>query len=587
MRQRLFGIALLLVALIAAVSTDTTSFRPVTTAMLLHPDANDWLMFSRTYDAQRFSPLKQITRQNVSKLKTAWTRTIPEGYHKTIPIVYRGVMYVAMPGTAVQALDAATGNLLWEYTHDTKIAAKTKSLAIFGDLVYYLAGDGNLVALDARTGHLRWKTKTDGTQTSAPIVVEGKVITGRSCMWEGVGKGFASCYIAAHNAETGEEAWRFYTAARPGDPGGDTWGDLAAEAREVGTWGLPGSYDPARRLIYWGVSNPTPNSRLERHGWNTDAIPRSAPADLYSNSTIALDPATGKIVWYYQHLPGDDWDLDYTHERTLFRTPVNPDPKFVKWINPTIRRNEPRDVAVMVGEGGGIFALDRRSGQFLWATPFPGDVPEFAISRIDVTTGKTFLNTDRMFKSPGEGPYIVCYWNTRGPYPTAYHPRLNTLFVPFQETCIEMAAGAPAKDGMPATPERRRTAVPRPGSDPAAFAGLAKINMATGEMQRVYKGPVPGYGAVLATAGDLVFWGQLDGRFRAFDAESGQPLWESKLGGPIQNSTITYAVNGKQYVAVMTGNAAGLTGTFPQLKDVDLSWSGRVKNEISVFALTP
>src|SRR5262249_36566682 len=143
-------------------------------------------------------------------------------------------------------------------------------------------------------------------------------------------------------------------------------------------------------------------TRAARHGGHWDALPTAAPANLYSNSTLALSPDTGRLVWYYQHIPGDDWDLDFPHERTLIRTTFKPDPRFVKWINPTIRRGEQRDIAVGVGEGGGIWALDRGTGQFLWATPFPFDTPNFAISNIDTTTGKVFLNTDLIFKKPGE-----------------------------------------------------------------------------------------------------------------------------------------------------------------------------------------
>jgi alcohol dehydrogenase (cytochrome c) len=319
------------------------------------------------------------------------------------------------------------------------------------------------------------------------------------------------------------------------------------------TWALPGSYDPITQMVYWGIANPMPNTRMARHGGNVDAIPRSSPADLYSNSTVALDLDTGKVIWYYQHLPGDDWDLDYTNERTLLRTLFNPDPRFVKWFNPDIPRNQIRNVAVTVGEGGGIWVLDRATGQFLWATPFPRDVPEFLISNIDGRTGKTYINWDLVLKEPGDR-HTVCFWNTRSYWPTAYHPDKNALYVPYVDNCLDMTAAGPG--GQPA---ESRIGGPRPGSDPEAIAGIAKVNMATGEVQRFYSGRAPGNGAMLVTAGDVVFWGDLDQKFRAFDADTGRILWESTLRGTIQNSTITFAAGGKQYVLVMTGEGL-LTG---------------------------
>jgi alcohol dehydrogenase (cytochrome c) len=547
----------------------------VSTETLERPAPEDWLMYSRTYDAQRYSPLEFINRTNVPKLTSIWTRPLPAGTLESIPIVHNGVMYVAEPGAAVIAVNAATGDQIWEYKREGAPASRTKTLAIYRDLIYYAAPDGFIVALDASTGKVRWETRTDGGMTSGPVVIEGKVLTGRTC-----NRTRKNCYISAHDALTGAEAWRFYTAAGDDDPGGASWAGAPEDKRFAATWGLPGNYDPVLKLIYWGVANPTPNTRMERHGGKFDAIPFTAPADLYSNSTLAINPATGKLVWYYQHLPGDDWDEDYTHERTLLRTRVRPDPKFVKWINPDIRRGEQRDVAVMVGEGGGIFALDRRTGQFLWANPFPFDAPNFLISNVDGKTGRVTINKDLVFTGPGQH-HIVCFWNTRSYWPTAYHPRQNALFVPWVDNCLDNTSAAPAADGKPAM-GAKRAGIQREGGKPEEFGGLAKINMETGEIQHIYKGRAPGNGAVLTTAGDLVFWGDLDGKFRAFDAASGKILWETTLGGPVDNSTISYAVNGKQYIAVMSGEGL-LTGGL--ITQASIS-PPRRHNELYVFALS-
>jgi alcohol dehydrogenase (cytochrome c) len=236
------------------------SVPPVTPAMLLNPSPDDWLMYSRTYDAQRYSPLNQINRQNAGRLTQVWSKALPPGTIEIIPIVYRGVMYSVVPAqidgkprTGVLALDAATGNVIWEYQRPAGGASRTKSLAIFEDLIIFAAPDNYIVALDASTGQVRWETQSTGGLSSGTIVFEDKVLTGRTC-----GGARANCYIAAHDARTGKELWRFYTAAGSDDPLGDpTWGGAPEERRTASTWGLGGSYDPVRKTILWGVANPT------------------------------------------------------------------------------------------------------------------------------------------------------------------------------------------------------------------------------------------------------------------------------------------------------------------------------------------
>jgi alcohol dehydrogenase (cytochrome c) len=292
---------------------------------------------------------------------------------------------------------------------------------------------------------------------------------------------------------------------------------------------------------------------------------------------VALDADTGELVWYYQHLPGDDWDMDINQEKTLVRTVVAPDPRHVKWINPDVPQGVARDVVVTVGEAGGIWVNDRETGRFLWATPFPYDTPHFILSDIDVRTGATRINEELVLDEPGKRS-LICYWNTRSYWPTAYHPELNSLYVPYVDHCLDMTRAVPGGDG------ERRGSGKRPGADPAKFAGLARIDMTTGEIHRLYEGRFAGNGAVLATAGDVVFWGDIAQVLRAFDAESGEVLWQSEpLGATVQTSTITYAVDGKQYVAVVNGEAVlgarGLASaagvTLPEFRG----------NSVNVFAL--
>jgi alcohol dehydrogenase (cytochrome c) len=573
---RISAVALSLIFIvIMPAAAQVQNYKPVTQEMLLNPSPNDWLMYSRTYDAWRYSPLQQINQKNVKQLRMAWVRGLAPGTTETIPIVHDGVMYVIAPGGMVDALNATNGDLIWEYKREYKnpqigSLGRTKALAMYQDMVYFTAPDGYVVALDARTGKVRWETyKTETQNTSGALVVDGKVISGGTC-----GKGRDTCFIEADNAETGEKVWRFYTVAGPDDPGYASWNSADNSQDMASTWGLPGSFDPVRNVIYWGVANPMPDQRMARHNGNPDGTSRSTPADLYSNCTLALDPATGKLIWYYQHLPGDDWDTDHTHERTLARVAFNPDPKFIKWINPNIPRGSMHDIAAMVSEGGSMFVLDRDNGQFLWATPFPYDDPNFVMSDIDVKTGQTTLNWDLVFKQPGDH-HIMCYWNTRSYWPTAYHPGTNSLYVPYIDNCRDLTTAGPNGRGG-------WKVIPRPGSDPKALTGLAKINMSTGEILRFDVGRAPSNGAMLTTAGGLVFHGDMSRRFRAFDAGTGKMLWESILGGNISVSTIAYAVNGKQYICVMTGDNLKV----PELSaEVPEMHTPTGHNAIYVFAL--
>lgn len=562
------------VMLAAPAYAQLADYRPVTQTMLENPDPADWLMFSRTYDAQRHSPLDEITVANVGSLQLKWTRNLAQGNTETVPIVHDGVMYVATPGARVQALAAATGDPLWEYhrpvADSVGAQARTKSLAIYQNVIVYTAPDSYVVGLDARTGALLWETQAGGRgHTSAPLIVNGLAISGGACFGNR-----DNCFLVAHDAQSGDEVWRFYTTPAPGEPGDESWNGAALANRQASTWGFPGSYDPVRQTLYWGIANAMPDHRAARHGGDPDGTSLTAPSDLYSNSTVALDPQNGQLKWYYQHLPGDDWDLDATHERTLVSTAIAPDPRYVKWINPDIVPGERRDIAVTLTEGGGLFALDREDGTFLWANPFPVDSAEFWLDSIDPHTGRVRIKTELVFRVPGETK-IICYWNTRSYWPTAYHPGTNSLYTSYIDACRELTyASADDPGGW--------RVVPRPGSDPAALTGLAKIDLTTGEVLRFDIGRAPGNGALLTTGGGLVFHGDMNRRFRAFDAVSGTQLWESVLGANISVSTISYAVDGKQYIAVMTGENLKQTELLALVPEIS---PPRGHNAIYVFGL--
>ena len=575
-------------------SAQTQQFNPsgstinVSEEMLLNPDPADWLMFSRTFDNQRFSPLDQINRETVSQLKLAWSRGMyPGTRQENIPLVHDGVMYVANPGGIVQALDATNGDLIWEYERPMPDDVeeyigieRTRTLSIYKDRILYASPDGYVLALGAENGELYWETQAHDYKlgieyTTGPMVANGKMITGRNC--DAGSDVRETCFIAAYDAETGREVWRFNVAAGDGEPGSETWGNRPDASRACAPWGMPASYDPDTKLVYWGVADPGPYTRYKRHNGNPFAVPLIAPSELYCNSTLALHVDTGELAWYYQHLPGDDWDSDWTQERVLVRSEFNPDPANVKWINPNIRRGEERNMVVTVGEPGGLTVLDRESGEFLWAMPFPFDTPYFHISDIDVETGRTMISRDMVLTGEGDFHEEICYSNTKGYYAMAYHPGENSLYIPYHDACFSRTAALATTNG-----QRKETFIRR-GTDPENYVGIAKVNMQTGRKEVFHSQAYPSNGAVLATAGELIFWGDMNRRIMAFDASSGEKLWESILGGIIQNSTITYAVNGRQYLAVLTGDGAGHTsGKLALVPDLN---TARNHNAIYVFAL--
>ncbi len=570
-------------AAMLAAHAESSPYEPVSDAMLRDPDAQDWLLYSRTYDNHRYSPLDQIDRDTVRHIDLIWSRDMHDGTQENIPLVYRGTMFVANPRGIVQALNAATGELLWEYRRQlpTDIEryirglGRARMLALYSDMVYYASPDGYLVALDAVRGTLRWATavqdyRTKAQHTTGPFIVSGTVLSGRNC-----GDTRDTCFIAGHDPHTGEERWKLYVTAAPGEAGGDTWGRMPAELRIASPWGLPGGFDPERNLVYWGIANPNPHTRIKRHDGDPFAVPLEAPAELYSNSTLAISPTTGDLVWYYQHLPGDDWDSDYTHERILVRTRVDPDPKRVKWISPRVRGGELRDTVVTVGEPGGVWALDALRGEFLWATPFPFDTPDFHIADIDVETGITRISRTKVLTKDDE-QHTTCFQNTKSYWPMAYHPGQNALFVPFHDACVTRTGNLALANGHSRTTHARR------GSNPDAFAGLAVVDMESGRIRLLHTQRNPGNGAVLLTAGGLVFWGDMSGTLYAFDSESGEILWDAGVTGIIQTSTITYAVDGRQFVAILTGD--GLSGTYGPLEVVPELRPKREHNAIYVFA---
>ncbi len=546
---------------------------PLTEDNLKNPSPNDWLMYDRTYDSQRFSPLRQINESNVGQLKLAWSVTLGPGAQESIPLVHDGVMYLDAPGGIIQARDAATGQLIWEHKRNfpdnLKGSARSKTIAIGYDMVYWTSPDSYLEALDARTGEMRWEAKTETRGATEGAVMAGnKVISGGAC-----GGKHENCFIDAHDAKTGKLLWKFMTAAETGQPGGDSWGGLPDDKRVAGPWGLSGTYDPSTNSVIWGIANPTPNTRIERHEGNFNAIPTHAPADLFSNSTVSLNAETGKLNWYYQHLPGDDWDEDWTNDRILVTTTLNPTPATAKWFNKKIKPGERRDIVLATGESGGVFALDRHTGEFLWANPWPYDVPNFFLKNVD-DNGITYLNESAMLTHPGM-TNEVCFFNTRSYWAQGYSPITNSLYVPFVDACNQEKLNDDGK-------RSNHKGIVRDPSKLDELSGVSKINAATGKIDHIFKGPAPINGAILLTAGNLVVFGDIGQHLHVLDQESGKVLLDEMLPGPIANSTITYAINGRQYLAVFTGDGLLTSGVAAYNPSIT---STRRVNTIQVFAL--
>jgi alcohol dehydrogenase (cytochrome c) len=574
-------VGLLWIASAGVLAQSSEEFVPVTDAMLQEPDPTDWLMWRRTLDSWGYSPLDQVDRGNVGKLRMVWSRALAPGLQQGTPLVYDGVMYMPNPRDVIQAIDGATGDLVWEYRRSLPedvdefliavLAEINRNLAIYDNLIIDTSVDDYVFALDATTGRLAWETqildyrKNPANQTSGPIIAGGKIISGRSCTPRG---GPDACVITAHDARTGGELWRTRTIPAPGEPGDETWGDVPYEERKhVGAWMVP-SYDPMLDLIYIGTSVTSPAPKFMLGGTDNK--------HLYHNSTLALDGDTGEIVWYYQHL-NDHWDLDHPFERLLLDTAVSPNPATVSWINPRLQPGESRKVVTGIpGKTGVVYTLDRETGEFLWATP---TVTQNVISSIDGATGAVSENPEVVFTGSGQ-TVLACPTLVGGKdwEAGAYSPLTGLMYFPLRNACARMMATTESDSvasSLYALAVRSEIA---PGTDQVGT--VQAISAETGEIVWRYE-QRSATTSLVATAGGLVFGGDLNGRFRALDADTGDVLWEVNLGSPVTGFPITFAIDGRQYVAVSTGNSRTVVYFAPLTPELRPSMG----NNLFVFAL--
>ena len=561
-RLLVVAIALAGAATLTGLAQQVADVRPVPNAVLQDPDPGDWVNWRRTLDGWGYSPLGEITRENVGDLQLAWSWGLEPGVSQTTPLVRDGVMYIANPGNVVQALDAATGDFIWEHRREMderrRPGAQMRSLAIFEDLILLNTVDAHIVGLDARTGAVRWDTDVAPDHegygfSSGPVVADGVIVAGlRGC------ERFRddTCYIVGVDGRTGQVLWRTSTIARPGERGGDSWGDLPLLFRAGADAWIPGSYDPVNRLIYYGTSQAKP--------WTRDARGTEGDA-LYSNSTLALDPATGEMKWYFQHIPGDSHDMDETFERILIDVDGRPS-------------------VYSMGKLGILWQLDRVTGDYINAT----DLGYQNLVDLNRETGELVYRDgavvdvgEELFFCPSTGGF-------KSLRAMAYHPDTGALYVPINLQC-ETAAFGPVerREGGGGTGGVRGRQNHFHPDAPDELGEFQAMDIRTGETLWRHRRRAPYNTAALTTAGGLVFIGDWERYVFAYDASNGDEIWRSRLSTMANGYPISYAVDGKQYIAFGAGGPLG-GSSWTSIIPADLipeMRNPRAGNAIFVFAL--
>lgn len=511
------------------------NFTPITDAMLTNPAPGDWPMIRRNYQAWSYSPLDQVNADNVADLKLEWVWSMHDGDSEPSPLVYGGIIYLINTSNIIQALDGKTGELIWEHHAGPFDSEDMRNIAIYGDKIIHATTDARLLALDARTGEQVWETRiADSSKgfenSSGPIVADGKVIQGLAGCSRYIEE---ECFISAHDANSGELLWHFNTVAKSNEPGGDTWGSIDDLFRAGGETWITGSYDPELKITYWGTAQQKPWMPASRSLSIYDA-------GLFTNSTVAIDVDSGELDWFFQHVPAEALDLDEVFERVL------------------IDRGGDK-LVYSVGKHGILWKHNRETGEFI---SYKETVFQNAFTNIDPDTGEVTYRQD--IQNAQIDQWISVCPSTAGGkdwHSMTYHEPTSSLIIPLSQSCLEIAAReVPLVPGAGGSAANRRW-FEMPGSD-GNMGKLAAYNVDSMEEVWSFEQRAAFLTGTMSTAGNLVFVGDLDRRFRAFDARNGEILWETRLGTSVQGHPVTYAIDGKQYVAVTT--AMGARGVSPR-----------------------
>ena len=520
------------------------NYSPVTEEMLMHAPAKDWLMHYQNYAGWSHSPLKQINTQNVKGLQLRWVWSLDDGERQQItPLVHDGVMFVStVVNNKVQALNAATGDLIWENSLgprlENQVNATARTMVLYGNQLFYPASDATLYALDARTGKVNWKFKhTDfgNDKIGGLMIADGKLIVGRGVCDEASLED--RCFIAAYDVKDGHQLWKFSTVAYTGEPGGDSWGDMTNGQRAGADAWIAGTYDPKLRLVYWG----TGQAKSGKNGIGDK---------LFSNATIALDVDTGKLKWYHQPAPDEGLDLDEVYEKILVD-------------------EGSQKLVLTAGKKGILWKLDRTDGKFLDYKPM---VFQNVFTSIDRKTGRGTYRDDILHPGPG-GSRPSCPAQSGGHnWPAAsYVPEEDLIIFPLDQICVT------AQGDMIGNYE-----------SPASDGNMGRVSAyRVKDLKPIwtFQQRAPFLTSTMTTAGGIGFVGDWDRTFRAFDVKTGKTLWTTRLGTTAQGFPTTFSVNGEQFVAVPTG----YNGGSPQLRPSSMFAFERnrplVGHAVYVFAL--
>ena len=525
-------------------ATILTRMRAVDDATLAAPPPGDWLLWRRTYDAHAASPLAAIDRHNVQKLAMVWSRPLAAGANQIVPLVHDGVLFLTS-GHETLALNGASGDLLWTYARtggsNAGLRTQSRSIALYGDHLFVPTIDAHMIALDARSGALLWDREVapaaKGAQLIAgPLIAAGTIVQGvAGCATDSQPGG---CYLLGLDPADGTERWRVHTIARPGEPGGESWNGAAINKRFGGAiWSTP-SYSAATGLVYVGTGQTYRTETLRN-----PALP-SGPANAarHTDSTLAVDPRTGRLAWAFQHLAHDIWDFDWGYEQTLA----------------TIGG---RTLAISAGKLGIVDAVDARTGAFA----FSRDIGlQHVVTGIDARTG--WKTTDPALDRPtGADGIPVCpsSFGVRNWPATAYDAASGILYLPMFESCMSFFWD-------PGTPWDISWKIAPPPESDGRFGRVQAIDLATGKPVWTHRDRAPASSALLLTAGGLLFSGDRSGAFRALDSRTGEVLWQVNLGAPPNAFPITFEANGRQYVAIVAGGGGpldqGLASFTPELR---------------------